>query len=173
MDYFSGDPLDFQYFMSLFTELVEKKVDEPMGRLARLIHYTCGEAKDLIQHCIQMPQPDGYNLAKDLLAKEYGDPNKVTAAYMKQLNSWKVIRPGDLKDFKRYYRFLLKCNSNSKGGVYLKLLDNPETLRNLHSKLPSKLQERWSRKAVLHRETTHGELSFSDFLEFVRIECGF
>ena len=98
MDYFSGDPLDYQYFLSLFEELIEKKVDDPLGRLARLIKYTRGEAKELIQHCIQMPQPDGFNLAKDLLAKEYGDPHKVTAAYMKELNTWKVIRTGDLKE---------------------------------------------------------------------------
>ena len=171
MDYFSGDPLQYQYFSALFRELVEKKVDDPLGRLGRLIHYTQGEAKELIQHCIQLPQPDGFNLARELLEKEYGDPHKIDAAYMKELNSWKVIKYNDLQDFKRYYRFLLKCDTNRKGGTSLRLLDNPETLRNLKCKLPFKLQERWSRKAVLYRENNHGELCFSDFLEFVRLEC--
>ena len=171
MDYFSGNPLDYQYFMSLFEELVEKKIKDPFGKLARLIKYTRGEAKDLIQHCSQMPQPDGYLLAKDLLEKEYGDPHKVTSAYMKELNSWKTIRAGNVDDFKKFYRFLLKCNTNRKGDIYLRLLDNPETLRNLQSKLPSRLQDRWTRKAVQHRETNRNELDFSHFLEFVRIEC--
>ena len=64
MDYFSGDPLEYRYFISLFEELVEKKVDDSFGKLARLIKYTRGEAKELIQHCIQLPQPDGFNVAK-------------------------------------------------------------------------------------------------------------
>ena len=171
MDYFSGNPLDYQYFMSLFEELIEKKIDDPFGKLARLIKYTRGEAKELIQHCSQMPQPDGYLLAKDLLEKEYGDPHKVTSAYMRELDSWKTIRTGNVDDFKKFYRFLLKCNTNRKGDVYLRLLDNPETLRSIQSKLPHKLQERWTRKAVQYRETNRKELDFSHFLEFVRMEC--
>ena len=171
MDYFYGNPLNYQYFMSLFEELIEKKISDPFGKLARLIKYTRGEAKELIQHCSQMPQPDGYHLAKELLEKEYGDPHKVTSAYMKELKSWKTIRAGDVRDFKRFYRFLLKCHTNRKGDVYLRILDNPETLSKLQSKLPLRMQERWTRKAVNSRETSKKELDFSHFLEFVRLEC--
>ena len=171
MDSFSGNPLDFRYFMSLFKELVESKVDDPLGKLARLIQYTRGEAKELIQHCVQMPQPDGFNTAKELLTKEYGEPHKVTAAYMKELRAWQTIPPNNVKDLKKFYRFLLKCNSNRVGDTYLTLLDNPETLRNLQLKLPFKLQERWRRKAVQHREMDGKELRLTNFLEFVRLEC--
>ena len=170
MDYFSGNPLDYHYFMSLFEELVEKKVDDPFGKLARLIKYTRGEAKELIQHCSQMSQPDGFLLAKKLLEKEYGDPHRITSAYMKELNSWKPIKSGDVKAFKRFYRFLLKCDTNRRGEVYLRFLDNPETLRILQLKLPQKLHDRWARKAVHHRETNKKELDFTHFLEFVRLE---
>lgn len=171
MDFFSGNPLEYQYFMSLFEELVERKIDDPLGKLARLIKYTRGEAKELIQHCFQMPQPDGFNTAKALLKKEYGDPHKVSAAYMTELRVWKTITAGNVREFKRFYRFLLKCNTNRKEDKYLTLLDNPDTLRNLQSKLPHKLQERWTRKAVQCRERNGTELVFSDFLEFVEMEC--
>ena len=170
MDYFSGNPLDYHYFMSLFEELVEKKIDDPFGKLARLIKYTRGEAKELIQHCSQMSQPDGFILAKKLLEKEYGDPHKVMSAYMKELNSWRTIKSGDIKGFKKFYRFLLKCNTNREGEVYLRLLDNPETLRILQLKLPQKIQDRWTRKAVQHREAHKKELDFTHFLEFIRVE---
>ena len=173
MDYFDGNPLDYQYFKSLFKELIDKKIDDPLGKLARLIKYTRGEPKELIQHCIQMPQPDGYVMAQELLEKEYGDPHKVSSAYMKELRSWKPINAGDVNELKRYYRFLLKCNTNRKGDVYLKLLDNPETLRILQSKLPYKMRERWTRRAVQQRETEKGELVFADFVELVRMECKF
>ena len=156
--------------MSMFEELVEKKIVDPFGKLARLIKYTHGEAKKLIQHCSQMTQPDGFLMAKDLLEKEYGDPHKVTSAYMKELKSWKTLKSGDVREFKRFHRFLLKCSTNRKD-EYLKLLDNPETLRTLQSKLPHRLQEKWTRKAVQHRETNSTELNFAHFLAFIRIEC--
>ena len=31
IDVFSGNPMDFHYFMAVFNELVEKKVDDPRG----------------------------------------------------------------------------------------------------------------------------------------------
>ena len=174
VDYFDGNPLDFQYFTSLFEELIGKKIDDPLGKLARLIKYTRGEPKELIKHCIQMPQPDGYIMAKELLQKEYGDPHKVSSLYMKELRSWKPINSGDVNELKRYYRFLLKCHTNRKGYTYLNLLDNPETLRVFQSKLPYKMREKWTRRAVHQREIADkGELNFSDFVELVRMECKF
>ena len=46
---FDGNPLNYFYFMTLFKEAVEKKVDDPKGRLTRLIKFTSGEAKELIR----------------------------------------------------------------------------------------------------------------------------
>ena len=50
---FSGDPVDYHYFTVVFEEVVEKKIDDPQGRLTRLIKYTDGEPKEMIKHCIQ------------------------------------------------------------------------------------------------------------------------
>ena len=53
LDVFDGNPLDFHYFMTLFHEVVEKRIDDPRGRLARLLKYTSGNAKEMIKHCVQ------------------------------------------------------------------------------------------------------------------------
>ena len=53
IDVFDGNPLEFNYFLATFKEVVEQKVDDPRGRLTRLIKYTTGEAKELIKNCIQ------------------------------------------------------------------------------------------------------------------------
>ena len=37
LDVFAGNPLDFHYFIKLFHEVVEKRIDDPRGRLARLL----------------------------------------------------------------------------------------------------------------------------------------
>ena len=46
-----GNRLEYTYFMSMFSESVEKKIGGPKGRL-RLIQYTRREAKDLIKNFI-------------------------------------------------------------------------------------------------------------------------
>ena len=45
---FDDIPLNFNYLRSKFCETVEKKIDDPQGRLIRIIKYTCGEARVLL-----------------------------------------------------------------------------------------------------------------------------
>ena len=52
LDTFKEDPLEYHYFMSVFTEAVEKKFSDPHGRLVNLLKLTEGEAKETIKHCI-------------------------------------------------------------------------------------------------------------------------
>ena len=44
IDYFDGNPLNYYWcFMAIFKEMVENRMDDPRGRLIRLIKYTKGE----------------------------------------------------------------------------------------------------------------------------------
>ena len=72
IEYFDGNPLNYHYFMALFSEVVEAKIDAPRGRLTRLIKYTVGEPKELMKHCIQLPHNRGYQTAVTLLEKLMG-----------------------------------------------------------------------------------------------------
>ena len=42
LDVFDGNPLEYHYFMILFHEFVEKRVDDPRGKLTHLIKHTKG-----------------------------------------------------------------------------------------------------------------------------------
>ena len=64
---FDGNPLSFHYFMAVFKEAVEKKIEYTRGRLTRLIKYTTDEVKELIMNYIQLPAKDGYESAKHQL----------------------------------------------------------------------------------------------------------
>ena len=46
---FDGNPLNFAYFLLIFTESVENKIENSMGRLTRLIKCTTGEAQELVK----------------------------------------------------------------------------------------------------------------------------
>ena len=52
---FDGNILNYHYFIALFREVVESKVDDPGEKLTRLIKYTSGDAREPIKHCIQLP----------------------------------------------------------------------------------------------------------------------
>ena len=74
MEQFDGNPLNCHYFMALFAEDVETKIEEPRGRLTRLIKFTIGEARELIKHCLQLPHNRGYQHARALLEKNFVNP---------------------------------------------------------------------------------------------------
>ena len=63
METFDGNPLEHHHFIDLFREVVEKWIQDPKGRLLRLMKYTRGEAHDMIKHCLQEPSYIGYTHA--------------------------------------------------------------------------------------------------------------
>ena len=74
---FDGHPINYQYFMSIFKEVVEDRIEDPTGRLIRLIKYADGKARELVKPCVQQPTHLGYQNAKMLLEKQYGDPHRI------------------------------------------------------------------------------------------------
>ena len=83
-DKFNGNPLEYQYFVSMFKQVVEKKVSDQTGKLKRLLKFIGGEAKDLIKHCIHLPPETGYETAVRLLNNRYGNPHYLLASYRKE-----------------------------------------------------------------------------------------
>ena len=73
MEPFDGNVLNYHHFMALFKEVVENKVEDPRGRMIRLLKYTSGEARELINHYIQLPSNEGFKYAKYLLEEAYGE----------------------------------------------------------------------------------------------------
>ena len=67
IDIFRGDTLEYHYFILVLRKVVELKIDDPHGRLVRLV------ARDTIKHCIQQTLKVGYQIAKLLLKRHYGD----------------------------------------------------------------------------------------------------
>ena len=54
IDKFSGDPLEYQYFILVFKDSVEVKYKDLGKSLLRLLQYTKGPAKKAISHCAIM-----------------------------------------------------------------------------------------------------------------------
>jgi len=55
--------MDYKFFIATFKEAVESKIQDPRGRLTRLIKYLKGEAKEMVRHCIHIDSDDCFDNA--------------------------------------------------------------------------------------------------------------
>ena len=167
---YDGNPLNFHHFKAMFKEVVENNVLDPRGRLTRLIKFTTGDAKNLIQHCIQLPEATGYRTAMRLLERTFGDPYSIVAAYRKEIKDLPAIKRGDETKLRQFHHFLIKCQSISYT-LSWNALNNPETICNLLSKLPYYLVDKWNRRVFKIRRTKKQEPDFDDFVDFIEEEA--
>ena len=137
---FMGDSVDCHYFIAVFDEVVEKKIDDPRGRLTRLIKYTYGQPKEIIKHCIQQPAAVGYENARSLFEEKYGNPHQILAVYCK-IKSWEQLTPADGSAYIKFYNFLLKCESATLRQNW-NVLDTQELMCLVLSNLPGKTRKK-------------------------------
>ena len=166
---FKGDPLEYYYFMENFQDAVENLVDNPKQRLVRLLKYTEGDAKELIKHCVHEDAEICYKEALRLLEKEYGNPLRMSCAYLEKLKNWPPIKTNEIGALKCLYRFLLRCLAfKKKGNIDL---DSPLTIRCVQLALPVNMQDGWTAKAGKIRRKNKTEAGFSDMVEFIDDWC--
>ena len=166
IEVFDGNPLNFKYFMIWFREVVESKIEDPRGRLTRLIEYKTGETKELIKHCIEQPINKGYENALNLLYTIYGGQHTILAAHKKEMKEWPHIKVGDAAGFWKFKNFLLKCQSII-GRNKWNALDSPGSICMLLSKLPGELGDRWNREVHSIRANHSRELERKDPINYV------
>ena len=170
MEPFNGNVLNYHHFMALFKGFVESKVEDPRERLIRLLKYISGEAKELINHCIQFPSNEGFKYAKYLLEKVYGNSHKITASYRKEIKQWSQFKFADASAFQKFYTFLVKCWSISFNRRW-NALDSPDILCMLISKLPGGIMERWKWKVLNIRRYQVRETILDDMTDFIEEEA--
>ena len=170
IDFFSSDAVDYYCFIAVFEEVVEQKIYDPQGRLARLIRHTDGEPKKMIQRCIQKPVSVGYKYARTLQEKKYGNPHYIVAAYRKEKKSWPQYKPAAGAAYSRFYNFLLKCE-NATYQQNWNTTDTPEMMCLVLSKLSGNSREKWKRTVLNIRRRHLREPYFADLILFVDDEA--
>ena len=161
--------MDFHYFMAVFNEIVKKKVDDHRGKLTRLIKYTTGDAKEMVKNCIQLSAEIGFETAKQLLTERYGNPYRIIEAYRKETKHWPQIKAGDADPYQKFQNFLVKLENIGhlqSGNV----LDPPDIMCMLLSKLPGNARDKWSRNVLTIRRRHKREPDLTDFIHFVNDE---
>jgi len=130
---FTGDPLEYSTFTRSFESQVEARVSANDVRLQYLEQYLQGEPKELIKGCLHLDRNSGYIEAKKLLKEKYGDPYKISNAYIKKINEWPHIRSGDELALDRLSIFLGQCRSAMSTLTFLSILNHPHNLQSMVS----------------------------------------
>ena len=169
---FTGDPLEYPTFIRSFESQVEAKTSANDVRFQYLEQYLQGEPKELIKGCLYLDRHSGYLEAKRLLKDKYGDPYKISNAYIKKINEWPYIRAGDELALDRFSTFLTQCRSAISSLTFLSILNHPHNLQSMVTRLPLPLQDRWRREANKMRVARGAIPAFADFVDFVNAEAG-
>ena len=80
------------------------------------------------------------------MERRYGNPNTIFAAYRREIKKWPLIKPGDSAALKKFYSFLIKCQSIT-ADITWNALNTPDTLCSLLAKLPGNMKDRYNRLA--------------------------
>ena len=159
-DIFDHNPMDFYYFMAVFKEVVENKVTDCRGWLTHLIKFIKGEAKEMARNCIQQPSELGFKSAKRLLTERFGDPHIITGSYCKDIKQWPQTKVGNAGAYRRFQNFLVKCE-NIDHLQRWNVLNAPDSICMVLSKLPGSVRDKWSRKAWMIQRTQRWLTLFS------------
>ena len=156
--------LEYCYFMTLFHDQVEKKIEYPRGRLTCLTKYNKDDPKEMIKYCAQQPTAFGYDNVKELLEKKYRNWYNIISMYRKEIKSWPQLKNDDGSNLLKFYNFLLKCESITESREW-NPRDTPDMICILLFKLPRKIRDKWFQALMNKRKKeTHKEGTFGDFI---------
>ena len=113
-----------------------------------------------------MDPAEGYKEARQLFEKEYGDPFKVSMAYVNKALKWSPIQSEDAPALKRFSLFLVKCKNAMVRVSHMDQLNHSTNMQTIAKKLPFHLQARWRDRAVTLKEK--GRIAnFKELVEFL------
>uniref|UniRef100_A0AAZ1XPU5 CCHC-type domain-containing protein n=1 Tax=Oreochromis aureus TaxID=47969 RepID=A0AAZ1XPU5_OREAU len=167
IQFFDGDPLQYQTFMRAFDHMVESQAHSAKDCLYFLEQYTRGHPREMVRSCQYMPVEYGYAKAKSLLQENFGNSLRIAAAYIERVSNWPPIKSDDVKALQEY-GFLLRQCCNAMGDVEsLHELDVSANMQAVIKKLPYKLRDKWRNVACDLQERFQRKVVFSGVVEFV------
>ncbi|XP_068224528.1 uncharacterized protein, partial [Palaemon carinicauda] len=140
---FCGDLLEYASFMLAFNDRIVPHTTSDSNRLYFLNQHLEGKPKSLIAGCMFMNASEGYIEAKRLLDKVYGDPYKVSMAYIDKLTKWPQVRGDNSESLQEYALYLVKCNHTMQSLSNMQVLNDSPNLQRVISKLPVYIQNKW------------------------------
>ena len=164
---FSGDPMKYYGFISMFEECVESVVTDPRLRLTRLIDATLGDVKTAIEPCQSIKDGlRGYNQARQILVNRFGNDHLIFESVVSDLKKCKQVRAAE--DLQR----LADQLSNSYEIICqmgkLSEIDSQNFLLEIVKKLQPFMQNKWRKQAVALKRATGEYPNLQMLVDFVK-----
>jgi len=164
---FDGDPLKYFSFIRLFEANVERDSVDSSSRLARLMQYCTGKARQVIAGCAVMSPDEGYSRAKALLKSRFGNEYTIAEAWIDKVCSGPGIKPMDRQSLQNLADDLVNCYDTLKAMACLSEVNNQKTLVKIIERLPAYLQHRWRKQVSGIRRAT-SQPNFEHVVTFAR-----
>ena len=151
--------------------MIEAKTASPCSRLYYLVQYTAGDVQELMRSCLAMDSDRGYQEARKLLAKRYGQPYKIVSAYVDRVTNGSAIKAEDGTALQSFSVLLTSCKNTLSDIGYLSKIENPDSLRKVVARLPFNLRQKWCDVADDITERKAREVTFADIASFVEMKA--
>ena len=163
---YSGEPEEFDSFITTFNEVIGNVVSDPAAKLVRLKSQLTGSALDSIKMCRTDSGEEGYNRAVKILRERFGSPYIVCNSVIERLKYGSDVRsPSDLRTFSDEL-----CNAEvtlKKNNMYTEI-DTQHNIIEMCLRLESHLRYEWRSLVMRNKQSTGVYLKFSDFVRFVQ-----
>ena len=73
--------MEYGTFVRAFQNIIESKTSSSSERFYYLEQFTSGDVKELVQSCHYLPPERGYQEARRLMKKKFGDDYRMVTAY--------------------------------------------------------------------------------------------
>jgi len=144
---FDGNPMNYFLFIKCFENNVEKCTDDQSERLQLLMQYCTGKAKDIVKGCGMLDADKGYETARKLLEKRFGDKYLVTNAWISRVADGPVIGPNDREALQDLADDLENCEIVLNVAGRLNEINSDDKLIKILQRVPNYLRSRWQSKA--------------------------
>jgi len=166
---FYGDFTKYKEFLISFQTNIESNCDSEIHKLNYLMKYTKGEPNTIVSSCIHLEENQCFIKAKQMLEKQYGNPNRIAQSFLDKLRNWKEITREDRTKINELYFYLNQIKNNMESMTLLNQLNNPVEILNIVRKLPMSLQHRWKQRAFeIYKKGD--QVAFIHFVEFMEAQ---
>ena len=164
---FNGDPLDYWTFVRFFDNNILTNTTSDSERLTYLLQYCSGKAKEAIKSCATLDPSIGYNEARRILSKCFGDPYHIAISHVNKLTNGHPMKPYDASGLLDFALQLKSCVNTLTAIGYLNEINSSDNLRRIAERLPYNLKSKWlSRTRSLRTVSIRpGIQDLSDFVQ--------
>ena len=163
---FSGEPDEFDNFVTTFNVVIGNVVSDPAAKLVRLKSQLTGAASDSIKMCRTDSGEDGYARAMNILRDRFGSPYIVCSSVIERLiHGPDVHSPSELRTLADE---LCNAEITLKNNKMYTEIDTQNNIIQICLRLESNLRYEWRSRVMKSKQSTGIYLSFSDFVNFVQ-----